>query len=90
MYLSLNDVARARNHCYCGKGINITYLCVCVCVRDFVFVVLRVRVALLTQHAKRMRHITLSVSSLAPPRFSKLSHKRHDLRKKLPIIKSVF
>jgi hypothetical protein len=45
----------------------------------------RARVALLIQHAKRMRHIVPSfVASLAPPHFSTLSHKRHDYREKVP------
>ena len=35
------------------------------------------------RHVKRMRHITMpSMARLAPPHFSKLSHKRHDFRKK--------
>jgi hypothetical protein len=33
-------------------------------------------------HAKRMRHIVLFVTPLAPPEVSTLSHKRHDFRKK--------
>jgi hypothetical protein len=41
------------------------------------------RVALLIQHANRMRPIILSVvAPLAPPHFSTLSHKRHDFRKR--------
>ena len=45
------------------------HVCVSVCVR----------VDLLIQHATRIRHI---VASLAPPHFSTLSYKRHEVRKK--------
>jgi hypothetical protein len=48
-------------------------------------------VALLIQHATRMRHIVTSVvPPLASPHFSLLSHKRHDSWKKLLDIKCVF
>jgi predicted transcriptional regulator len=41
-----------------------------------------VRVALLIQHATRMRHIVTSFAvPLAPPYFFTLSHKSHDFRK---------
>jgi hypothetical protein len=37
-------------------------------------------VALVTENAKRVRHITSSAASLALPYFSALSHKWHDFR----------
>jgi hypothetical protein len=50
-----------------------------------------VYVALVIQHAQRMRHIILpSVVCLFLPYFSILSHKRHDFRKTLLNIKCVF
>ena len=53
-----NIEARSRNHCCTGKAISITY---CQCVS----------VALVIQHAKRMRRIILSsVACLAVPYFS--------------------
>ena len=44
----------------------------------------RARVALLTRHATRTRHIVFPfVVSVVPPHSSTLSHKRHDFRKKV-------
>jgi hypothetical protein len=54
MYVKRNIDARSRNHCYRGKAISITYS-------------ERVFVALVIQHAMRMRHIVtcgLSVSTI--------------------------
>jgi hypothetical protein len=64
--------------CVCmwvGKGYPNAWMwaCACVCVH----------VALLIQHAKRIRHIMSLVASLAPPDFSTLSHKSHDFREKI-------
>jgi hypothetical protein len=77
-HINVNLEARSRNHSYRGEAISITYSeCVSV--------------ALVIQHAKRMRRIILpSVACLAVPYFSTLSHKRHDCRKKFLNIKCVF
>ena len=66
------------NHCCRGKTISIAHSeCVSV--------------ALVIQHAKRMRHIILlSVACLSLPYISTLSHKQHDHRRKILNIKRVF
>ena len=76
-------------------------VCVCVCARAragecvcpgaWACACESAGVALLIQHATRMRHVLFSfVSSLAPPCFWRLSYKLHNFRKKLLNIKCVF
>jgi hypothetical protein len=72
-----NNKALASNYCYRGKAISILYSeCVSV--------------ALVTQHAVRMRHIILSsVICPAVPYFSTFSYKRQGVWKMLLKIKCV-
>ena len=62
-----NAEARSCNHC-CEKAIRIAY-------SESVFV------ALVIQHAKRTRHVILSVAPQVLQHFYTLYHKRHDFRK---------
>jgi predicted transcriptional regulator len=66
MNVLCNIEARSRNYFCRGKVISIIYS-------------ESVSVALVIQHAKRMRHIILS----SVPYFSTLSHKRRDFRDKV-------
>jgi hypothetical protein len=86
MYVYRNTEARTRSHPCCGKALgSLLRICLCVCVGlpGRVGVCMRARVALLIQHATRMRHIVSFVTSLPSQAFSTLSHKRHDFRKKI-------
>jgi hypothetical protein len=66
-----NIEARSHNDFCCGKAISITY-------SECVYV------ALIMQHAKRMRRITLQTAAcLAVSYFSEGSHNRHDLREEV-------
>ena len=62
---------RLPNHCGSGKEVSITYSdCMSV--------------ALVLQHAKRLRRIVMPfVACVVPPSFFTLSHTRHDIRKQL-------
>jgi hypothetical protein len=93
--------ARLRNHCCSGKAVSITSFSVCACACELLRACGRsgawaclctcVHVALVVQHANRVRHIVKSLVTPLPPYFSTLSYKRHDFRKKkLLNIKCVF
>ena len=71
MYVYRKLEARSRKHCCSRKAIRNTY-------SECVFV------ALVIQHAKRVRRILLSfVACLVLPYFSRLFHKRHNFREKV-------
>ena len=70
MYVQRNTETRSRYH-FCGRRpITFKY-------SECVFV------ALVIQHATRMRRITHLWCAQAVPGFSTLSHKRHDFREKV-------
>jgi hypothetical protein len=73
-----NSGLRSRNHCCRGKAISIITYSECM------------SVALVIQHAKRMDRIILpSMTCLAVPYLSTLSHGQRDFRMKLLNIKCV-
>jgi hypothetical protein len=74
MYVQSNNEALSRKHCCRGKAISITHFSACVCVYVSVGVCVGARalacacshVALLIQHATRMRHtVTCCLSGSA-------------------------
>jgi hypothetical protein len=69
MHEHCNNEGHSNNHCCSGKAVSITY-------SEGAFV------ALVTQHAMRMRHIVICVLPDSTI-FSTLSHERHDLKKKI-------
>ena len=86
--LSRNDCRRRRT----AKNIRLC-VCVCVCVGGGVpgWLGACMRVALLSQHTTRMRHVVTSfVPPLAPPHFLTLSHNRTIFGKKSLNINCVF
>jgi hypothetical protein len=80
--------SEARSRIILAWKSNKYYIFVCACARACQGAWACVHVALLIQHATRMRHIVVSfVAPLAPPYFSTLSHKRRDYRKKVKVHK---
>jgi hypothetical protein len=88
MYVERNIEARSRIIVAVDKQeVLLIGLCVCACVlcacgypHTWARACAYVHVALLIQHATRMRHIVTSfVAPLAPPYFSTLSHKWCDI-----------
>jgi hypothetical protein len=94
MYVQGNSEARSHNIVAMEKQKVYIFFCVCSCARACVRACVKypgalvcayafLHLALLIQHATRVRHIVKSiVAPQAPPNFSTLSHKRRDFREK--------
>jgi hypothetical protein len=80
MYVERNTETRSRFVVAEEKQYYI-FVCTYACVR--VGYLGSVHVALLIQHATRMRYVVTFVAPLGPPCFSTLSHKRVNFREKV-------
>jgi hypothetical protein len=82
---------RSRNNCCSGKAISITYWSVCACLRVracaypgvWACACAYVHIALLIQHATRVRIVTSFMATRSQLNYSTFSHKRCSFLKKV-------